>query len=228
METVTYRSLALDRARQEIGVMEQGANNHGERVEFFQTFDSLPGEGYAWCNSFVDAMFELAGRPLVETYKSAGVELTLARAKALGWVVATPQPGDLVVFTFSHIGFVDEVHDGTHTITTIEGNTGSSGAVSDSSTGGDGVYRKVRSMSLVRAYIRVPGSVIRVNGRYPAAVLVTRKGYFSWLAWSLGEGDWKGYAARDPRVRPAVRKFIPLTWWAKRAAFIRNRKKGAK
>lgn len=219
---VTYRSLALENARREIGVREAGANNHGVRVEWFQTFDSLPGEGYAWCNSFADAMFETAGRPLVETYKSAGVELTLARAIQLGWVVTVPQPGDLVVFTFSHIGFVDEVHPSY--LITIEGNTGSTGAVSDSTSGGDGVYRKARSLSLVRAYIRVPGTVKRVDGKYPARVLVTRKGYFAFAAWRLGEGDWKGYGRKNAAVRPSIPKRVPLKWFARLVKQLAARK----
>jgi hypothetical protein len=49
--------------------------------------------------------------------------------------------------------FVRDRGDGT--IETIEGNTGASGAVSDSRTGGDGVYRKVRPKSLVKDYLRV-------------------------------------------------------------------------
>jgi hypothetical protein len=40
-------------------------------------------------------------------------------------------------------------------IETIEGNTGASGAVSDSKTGGDGVYRKRRAKTLVNDYLRV-------------------------------------------------------------------------
>ena len=67
-----------------------------------------------------------------------------------------PRAGDLVRFTFDHVGlFEKDNHDGT--ITTVEGNTGASGAVSDSRTGGDGVYRKIRSKSLVRDYLHVVG-----------------------------------------------------------------------
>lgn len=226
MERIPYRLLALENARREIGVREVGANNHGPRVEWYQTFDSLPGEGYAWCNSFVDGMFATAGRPLKETRLSAGVQLTLAYAKQLGWVVATPAKGDLVVFTFDHIGFVDEVHP-TYLIT-IEGNTGSSGAVSDSKRGGDGVYRKTRSRSLVQAYIRVPGNVTKIGGKYPAAVLKTRKGYYAFAAWKLGEGDWKGYGRGNAAVRPDLPKRVPLSWWTRLAKQLAARKAKSK
>lgn len=227
MDNLTYRSLALEIARQEVGVREVGPNNHGERVEEYQTYDSLPGEGYAWCASFINFCFVKAGRPLTELQCSAGVELMLSLARRNGWVVSHPQPGDLVVYIFSHIGIVDVVKSSA--LITIEGNTGASGAVSDSKFGGDGVYRKERSKQLVRAYIRVPGQFIRVNGkRWPEPVLRSRKGYWAWLAWSLGIGDWKGYPARAGYARPNVPRRIPVSWWLRRRKFVRNRKKGAK
>jgi hypothetical protein len=62
----------------------------------------------------------------------------------------------MVRFSFDHTGmFVKD--NGNGTITTIEGNTGRTGAVSDSTTGGDGVYLKLRSKSTVRDYLRVTG-----------------------------------------------------------------------
>jgi hypothetical protein len=56
------------------------------------------------------------------------------------------------------------------------------------------------------------------------AILRARKGYFAWLAWTLGEGDWKGYGERNAAVRPAVRKKAG-SWWARRTAFLARRKK---
>ncbi len=85
-------------------------------------------------------------------------------------IIKYPRAGDIVVFDFQggassdHTGLVVTYcdHNGraivrrkaTH-IKTIEGNTGATGAVSDSTTGGDGVYEKVRSLSLVARYVRV-------------------------------------------------------------------------
>lgn len=203
--------------------MELGPNNHGAKVEEYQTYDSLPGEGYAWCNSFVDYCFAKAGRPLEELLRSAGVELTLSLAHKNGWIVSDPAPGDLVIYTFSHIGIVEKLLPGGQ-LQTIEGNTGESGAVSDSRTGGDGVYRKIRSTQLVRAYVRVPGNVSRVKGRWPEPVLKQRLGYWAWLAWTLGEGDWSGYTARALVVRPNVPKVIPPAWWVRRIKFLSSRK----
>lgn len=60
-----------------------------------------------------------------------------------------PQKGDIVVFTFSHIGIVESVKD--RMITTIEGNTNDAG-----SREGSAVARKVRVNSIIKCYIRLP------------------------------------------------------------------------
>lgn len=56
--------------------------------------------------------------------------------------------------------------------------------------------------------------------------LRARTGYWSWLAWREGEGDWKPHGKKNPRVRPNVPTVIPARWWALRARFLLNRKKG--
>jgi len=160
-DPVPYRELALSAALEEVGVREVGGNNRGPRVSWYQKFDTYrpsPDTGYPWCAAFVNAMFAKAGRPLRELGRSAGVEYIFGRARALGWVVRKPKRGDLVIFTFSHIGHV--VRERGDYIVTVEGNTGPVGAVSDSRNGGDGVYKKRRHKSLVRAYVRVPGNRI--------------------------------------------------------------------
>lgn len=52
-------------------------------------------------------------------------------------------------------------------------------------------------------------------------------GYWSWLQWTLGEGNWRGYGSSNKTVRPNVPKRIPLKWWRMRAKFILVRKRGA-
>jgi hypothetical protein len=63
-------------------------------------------------------------------------------------------PGDIVCFKFDHTGILRRKISATED-ETIEGNTGRAGAVSDSRTGGDGVYIKRRSTGLVARYVRV-------------------------------------------------------------------------
>src|ERR1044072_4766108 len=144
------RDRALSIAEGMVGVMEEGGNNQGAMVERI-IHANAGATGEPWCGDFVAYCYRLAGSAAV-TRSWAAVRLL----RGLLGIFATPAPegGDLVTFTFDHVGlFVKDNGDGT--ITTIEGNTGASGAVSDSTTGGDGVYRKVRDKSLVDDYLRV-------------------------------------------------------------------------
>ena len=147
------RERAYDEAVKKIGVMEHGSNNRGADVEQIIRYanGSVPEP---WCVDFVIWAYGRAGSKYVRPgytravkymYPAAGVSRT-----------STPKRGDIVRFTFDHTGlFSKDLGNGF--IETIEGNTGASGAVSDSSTGGDGVYRKRRSKSLVQDYLRVAG-----------------------------------------------------------------------
>lgn len=144
------RLKALDEARRSIGVMEKGGNNTGPEVLKFIRANGGSGPE-AWCGDFMAWCYRRAG--------SKSVQRLWAAVRALGGLggirrVSKPKPGDLVRFNFDHVGMVEKVL-GNGQIQTIEGNTGASGAVSDSSTGGDGVYRKRRSTSLVNDYLRV-------------------------------------------------------------------------
>jgi hypothetical protein len=133
-----------------IGVMEQGGNNAGSMVS--KIIQANGGSGpEPWCGDFVAYCYRNAG--------SQGVDRNWASVSLMGsdpdvHRVTTPERGDLVRFTFDHVGmFVRQVDGGT--IETVEGNTGGAGAVSDSKTGGDGVYRKRRATNLVADYLRV-------------------------------------------------------------------------
>ena len=69
------------------------------------------------------------------------------------WTKRTPgadiKRGDLIVYTFSHIGIATSGVDSRGYFTTVEGNTNEAG-----SREGDGVYRKSRHTSQVKARIR--------------------------------------------------------------------------
>mgnify|MGYP002345205751 FL=1 len=146
---VPLREKAYREAVKFIGVMEQGGNNRGPVVE--KLIAEGGGQaGQAWCGWFMAAVYKRAGsKSVVWQWGAVRLLYPLVGIKR----VSNPERGDLVRFTFDHVGmFVD---DHGQEIETIEGNTGASGAVSDSKTGGDGVYRKVRSKSLVKDYLRV-------------------------------------------------------------------------
>ncbi|HYJ22616.1 MAG TPA: hypothetical protein VEW07_11420 [Solirubrobacterales bacterium] len=132
-----------------VGIMEEGGNNTGKMVDkIILANGGVIGE--PWCGDGMAFCYRLAGSKAV-TRAWAAVALFLG---VLGIRrTSSPQRGDLVRFTFDHIGmFVKDLGNGE--IESIEFNTGPSGAVSDGD-GGDGVYRKRRDKSLVNDYLRV-------------------------------------------------------------------------
>lgn len=60
----------------------------------------------------------------------------------------------------------------------------------------------------------------------PEQKLQRKTGWYSWVAWKLGEGQWKHYGKANKRVRPNVPKRIPASWWVRLARFLKNRKTG--
>lgn len=149
-KVTTLQERALKEARQLIGVMEMGGNNQGAKV--LEIIRANGGTGpEPWCGDFVAYCYKRAG--------SVSVSRSWAAVRFIGGiagqrVVKHPKPGDLVCFSFDHVGMFVR-WDGKGQIVTIEGNTGASGAVSDSRTGGDGVYLKRRDAALVSRYVRV-------------------------------------------------------------------------
>jgi hypothetical protein len=62
----------------------------------------------------------------------------------------------------------------------------------------------------------------------PVEKLQAMTGFYSWVAWKLGEGPWKRYSPATPLVRPNVPRVIPPTWWVRYAQFLANRNTGDK
>jgi hypothetical protein len=58
----------------------------------------------------------------------------------------------------------------------------------------------------------------------PQDKLRAKTGWFAWVGWRLGEGDWRPYGRTNATVRPDVPKLIPPRWWADLAVFLANRK----
>lgn len=150
------RILALAEGRKLVGVMEQGANNRGTMVDriIAANYGVL---GEPWCGDFVAWCYRNAGSKAV-TRSWASVRLLGSVSGVARIPKRRGEPGDIVRFVFDHTGLLEGYCDAdgrtvpaamaTH-IRTIEGNTGATGAVSDSRTGGDGVYRKIRALSQV-------------------------------------------------------------------------------
>jgi len=140
----------LDIARKEIGTKEAPANSNNVRYNTWYYGKAVSGSAYPWCMAFVQWVFNQAGMKLPYLTASCSALLNWYRKNRPARVVKTPQPGDIVIYSFSHTGIVEAVGKGT--ITAIEGNT-SAGAAGSQSNGG-GVFRRTRKTSTVTAYIR--------------------------------------------------------------------------
>jgi len=158
-----FANRLVDIARREVGVREEPKDsNRGPRVDEYQKADWIDGVGYAWCASFICWVVKMAreevrgekfawDRP--QTAGAWDFERWALKQKDKGVKMIKPprsfKPGDIVVFTFSHIGLcVGSKDDGT--IPTIEGNTDTRG-----SREGGGVYEKVRPIEEIRSVIRI-------------------------------------------------------------------------
>lgn len=153
-------------AAAKLGIREVGGNNHGPWVKKFLAEVGLP-EGYAWCDAFQSyEEHGVAGRRL--PIESASVAQTYAEAVKLGWVVTTPKRGDLFCVNWSapgppfadHIGIVVKVLKlgPILTLQTVEGNTSSGVAGSQSDGAGVFIRTRVIGASYV-GFVRIPGKV---------------------------------------------------------------------
>lgn len=151
-------------AKQEVGIEEVNGTNCGPRVNEYKAATWLPADKpWPWCAAFICWIVR-------EAMKSTGIQetKTFKRPQTAGawdmenWSLAQDQStwtrkphrgdiesGDIVVFTFSHIGFAIGRPDEGGYVDTIEGNTDASG-----SREGGGVYRKRRHISKIRSRIR--------------------------------------------------------------------------
>ena len=151
-------------AKAEVGVREIRDTNCGVRVDEYKAATWLnPKKGWAWCAAFVcwvvrEAMAS-AGVKQTKTFKrprTAGAwdfenwsleqDSTTNTKKPHGGDIL---PGDIVVFTFSHIGIAVSSPNGEGIVKVVEGNTDAAG-----SREGGGVYLKSRHLSKIRSRIR--------------------------------------------------------------------------
>jgi hypothetical protein len=141
----------------EEGVREIPADsNRGKRVEEYQRATNLGGTGWPWCAAFICWGIKKLGEEMVlpfdrpETAAAWGFEAWAREERQkLFKPRTTIKAGDIVMFTFSHIGFAiaDEKNGA---VKTVEGNTNQSG-----SREGGGVYIQSRKTSLIRSHIRL-------------------------------------------------------------------------
>lgn len=145
---VSLNERAYRTASHLVGIMEHGDNNTGTEVT--QIIRANAGTGpEPWCGDFVAFCYRIAGSDQV-TRSWAAVRLLRGGKRVRRSKVVR---GDIVKYNFDHTGlFVRWLDEGRTKFEAIEGNTGATGAVSDSATGGDGVYKKVRFASQVHGF----------------------------------------------------------------------------
>lgn len=157
-------SKIVELARKEIGVEEVNGTNCGPRVNEYKAATNLPPEeSWPWCAAFVCWLVRqaLAATGLKETATFRRPRTASAwgfEAWSLTQDATTQtrkphrgdiQAGDIVVFTFSHIGIATSAPDAEGFVHTIEGNTDGQG-----SREGGAVLAKRRHVSRIRSRIR--------------------------------------------------------------------------
>jgi hypothetical protein len=152
----------VELAKKEVGVEEIGGTNCGPRVNEYKAATWLPpDQPWPWCAAFIDwlvmtAMAESGKQFTFERPRTAGawdLENWSMKQDGSTWTKLNPQasdiaPGDIVIFTFSHVGLAIDL-PAKGMVETIEGNTDGNG-----SRDGGGVWRKQRKLSQIRSRIR--------------------------------------------------------------------------
>lgn len=151
-------------AKLEIGVEEIDGTNCGERVNQYKAATWLPADKpWPWCAAFVCWIIREAmantGIKETSTFKrprTAGAWDFENWSKQQDDSTSTKKPafrdiqaGDIIIFTFSHIGIATGPPDAAGYVPTIEGNTDAAG-----SREGGGVFAKQRHFSKIRSRIR--------------------------------------------------------------------------
>ncbi len=155
-------------AEAELGKKETAGSNRGPDVRKYQAATTLAPGAWPYCAAFVCwCIQQWLNDPEVRAWlalkKSTPAAWRPKTALAFGFLKwaqarpatvevlpddAEPRCGDIVVFDFSHIGIVKRNFG--DKFEAVEGNTNGAG-----SREGDGVYLKVRSRSLARAFLRI-------------------------------------------------------------------------
>ena len=149
-------------AREEIGVSEVDGSNCGPRVDEYKAATWLDADkGWPWCAAFICWLVREAIEGDDVKFKSprtAGAwdfENWAKQQSTNGGELRKPtnediKAGDIVVFTFSHIGLAVKDADSSGYVVTIEGNTNGAG-----SREGGSVLEKKRHVSKIRSRIRI-------------------------------------------------------------------------
>jgi len=161
IKTGSLAKKLVEFAKEEVGTEEVNGSNCGPRVNEYKSATTLnSSQSFPWCAAFLCWLFREAmknskysfSRPT--TASAWGFE-DWARGENDSVKLQKPhnndiKSGDVVVFTFSHIGLAISGVDSAGYVDTIEGNTDGQG-----SREGGAVLQKKRHISQIRSRIRV-------------------------------------------------------------------------
>ena len=162
---------------------------------------AVSGSGYDWCETFIQWVFNEAGASSLLYTKTANCGYAAKAFQDQGRLKLSGfQKGDVVFFHWTnerstlvpgtyvsdHVGIIESVN-GDNTITTIEGNSGS--------TSNGEVMRQVRSLSLVSCAGRPAYSDNSDKGNLPQMIYRVRSGG-SWLPAVTDLSDYAGIAGK--------------------------------
>lgn len=147
-------------AKKQIGVEEVDGTNCGPIVNLYKAATNLPPkEAWPWCAAFICWIVREAMRGGTYTFKrptTAGAWdfENWSRAQDSSTWTKKPhrgdiEPGDIVIFKFSHIGLAVTAPDKNGYLLTIEGNSNKAG-----SREGGSVVQQRRNESQIRSRIR--------------------------------------------------------------------------
>ena len=151
-------------ATAEVGTEEIDGTNCGPRVNEYKRATNLPAtEPWPWCAAFicwcVRGALRLTKTAETETFKrptTAGAwdfanwsKRQDASTQTRSNFGSDIQPGDIVIFKFSHIGLATSTPNDSGFIATVEGNTDGEG-----SREGGAVLKKTRHLSKIKTRIR--------------------------------------------------------------------------
>lgn len=157
---ITFAERLVELAKKEVGVEEVNGTNCGPRVNEYKSATTLNAkQGWPWCAAFICWLFKEAMKEYSYTFNRPttasawGFEAWASKQNSKVQLKKPHnddiKPGDIVMFTFSHIGLaISKPMNGY--VDTIEGNTDGQG-----SREGGAVLKKKRKLSSIRSRIRI-------------------------------------------------------------------------
>jgi hypothetical protein len=149
-------------ALKEVGIMEAASNNTGDDILKYKQATWLAPGAWPWCAAFVcwcyrEALQKTNAQGISRPRTAAAWDFERwareQRKVDLHKPAQSVSTGDIVVFTFSHIG-IAVANESNGRVKTVEGNTNVRGTRDGGGRTRDGVYEKLRQKSQIRSVIR--------------------------------------------------------------------------